>query len=166
MSIVRKASFDDAREIAEIDAAVWKSTYKKLLPDKILNARKADEKRILDWQRRINDDKYTLFVYDDDGIAGYLWAGPARDDIGIAYEIYALYVKGDRQRQGIGRALFTAYQAQINYAPHYLYMLEGNISAARVYESMGGKNIQRHNRRMEYSGYYISEVFYVFVPEL
>lgn len=139
MPVVRKASFDDAREIAEINATVWQTAYKNLLPAEILNTRKADEKRIDDWQRRTDNGKYTILVYDDGAVSGYLWAGPARDDIGIVYEIYALYVKSDRQRQGIGRALLTAYRKQINYAPHYLYMLKGNLSAARFYESMGGK---------------------------
>ena len=32
MPVVRKASFDDAREIAEINAAVWQTAYKNLLP--------------------------------------------------------------------------------------------------------------------------------------
>ena len=116
MPVVRKASFDDARKIAEINAAVWQTAYKNLLPAEVLNTRKADEKRIDDWQQRTDNGKYTILVYDDGEVSGYLWAGPARDDIGIVYEIYALYVKSDRQRQGIGRALLTAYQTQINYA--------------------------------------------------
>ena len=166
MPVVRKASFDDAREIAEINATVWQTAYQNLLPAEILNTRKADEKRIDDWQRRTDNGKYTILVYDDGEVSGYLWAGPARDDIGIVYEIYALYVKSDRQRQGIGRALLTAYQKQINYAPHYLYMLKVNLPAARFYESMGGKNFPEYNRRKEYSGYDISEVIYVFAREL
>ena len=103
MPVVRKASFDDARKIAEINAAVWQTAYKNLLPAEVLNTRKADEKRIDDWQQRTDNGKYTILVYDDGEVSGYLWAGPARDDIGIVYEIYALYVKSDRQRQGIGR---------------------------------------------------------------
>ena len=98
MPVVRKASFDDAREIAEINAAVWQTAYKNLLPAEVLNTRKADEKRIDDWQQRTDNGKYTILVYDDGEVSGYLWAGPARDDIGIVYEIYALYVKSDRQR--------------------------------------------------------------------
>ena len=166
MPVVRKASFDDARKIAEINAAVWQTAYKNLLPAEVLNTRKADEKRIDDWQQRTDNGKYTILVYDDGEVSGYLWAGPARDDIGIVYEIYALYVKSDRQRQGIGRAMLTAYRKQINYAPHYLYMLKGNHPAARFYESMGGKNFPEYNRRKEYSGYDISEVIYVFAREL
>ena len=96
MPVVRKASFDDAREIAEINATVWQTAYQNLLPAEILNTRKADEKRIDDWQRRTDNGKYTILVYDDGEVSGYLWAGPARDDIGIVYEIYALYVKSDR----------------------------------------------------------------------
>ena len=48
----------------------------------------------------------------------------------------------------------------------YLYMLKGNLPAARFYESMGGKNFPEYNRRKEYSGYDISEVIYVFAWEL
>ena len=70
------------------------------------------------------------------------------------------------QRQGIGRALLTAYQTQINYAPHYLYMLKGNLPAARFYESMGGKNFPEQNRNKEYAGHDISEVIYIFAREL
>ena len=166
MPVVRKASFDDARKIAEINAAVWQTAYKNLLPAEVLNTRKADEKRIDDWQQRTDNGKYTILVYDDGEVSGYLWAGPARGGIGIVYEIYALYVKSDRQRQGIGRALLTAYQTQINYAPHYLYMLKGNLPAARFYESMGGKNFPEQNRNKEYAGHDISEVIYIFAREL
>ena len=163
MPVVRKASFDDAREIAEINAAVWQTAYKNLLPAEVLNTRKADEKRIDDWQQRTDNGKYTILVYDDGEVSGYLWAGPARDDIGIVYEIYALYVKSDRQRQGIGRALLTAYQTQINYAPHYLYMLKGNLPAARFYESMGGKNFPEQNRNKEYADMTFPKSF-IFLP--
>ena len=63
MPVVRKASFDDAREIAEINATVWQTAYQNLLPAEILNTRKADEKRIDDWQRRTDNGKYTILVY-------------------------------------------------------------------------------------------------------
>ena len=75
MPVVRKASFDDAREIAEINAAVWQTAYQNLLPAEILNTRKADEKRIDDWQQRTDNGKYTILVYDDGEVSGYLWAG-------------------------------------------------------------------------------------------
>ncbi len=72
MPVVRKASFDDAREIAEINAAVWQTAYKNLLPAEVLNTRKADEKRIDDWQQRTDNGKYTFLVYDDGEVSGYL----------------------------------------------------------------------------------------------
>lgn len=75
MPVVRKASFDDARKIAEINAAVWQTAYKNLLPAEVLNTRKADEKRIDDWQQRTDNGKYTILVYDDGEVSGYLWAG-------------------------------------------------------------------------------------------
>lgn len=106
MPVVRKASFDDAREIAEINATVWQTAYQNLLPAEILNTRKADEKRIDDWQRRTDNGKYTILVYDDGEVSGYLWAGPARDDMESFMKFMHFMSKAtDSGRESDGRCL-------------------------------------------------------------
>jgi len=161
MSFIRKADINDARQIAELNVRTWNDAYKGLIPQDLLDARRVDDKRIADWQKTIQNGNLITLVYDDGQIQGYLCAGPHRDDIGIACELYAIYVKTDNQKKGIGSLLFDEYRRLINNQPFYLYMLTGN-PASSFYQKMGGKPLPKHNRILDINSHKIDEEIYVF----
>ncbi len=139
MNNIRKANIDDALIITEISIETWKKAYAELLPQALLANRKVDEKRINSWKENILNSDYTVLVYENEKVCGYLWGGKKRDDINVPYEIYAIYVNPEYQRAGIGQALINEYKKQINNQPFYLYMLKGNVAASAFYKKMGGK---------------------------
>ena len=101
--LIRKAEVKDATSIAQISVETWKDTYKGLIDETILYNRKVDDKRISGWVENIKNPDFTILVYEDKEILGYLWAGPARDKQEIKNELYAIYIKISAQRKGIGK---------------------------------------------------------------
>jgi len=162
MNKIRKANIDDALIITKISIETWKKAYEGLLPQELLANRKVDEKRINSWKENILNPNYTVLVYEDEKVCGYLWGGKKRDNIDIPYEIYAIYVNPEYQRAGIGQALINEYKKQINNLPFYLYMLKGNVSASAFYKKMGGKENKLYNRELVISNYNIEEEIYIF----
>lgn len=162
MNNIRKANIDDALIITEISIDTWKHAYEGLLPQELLANRKVNEKRINSWKENILNTDYTVLVYEDEKVCGYLWGGKKRDDMNIPYEIYAIYVKSDCQRSGIGQALISEYKKLINNQPFYLYMLKGNASASAFYKKMGGKENKLYNREISVGSYRIEEEIYIF----
>lgn len=162
MNKIRKASIDDALIITEISVETWKKTYEGLLPQELLANRKVDKKRINSWKENILNPDYTVLVYEDEKVCGYLWGGKKRDDINVPYEIYAIYVNPEYQRAGIGQALINEYKKQINNQPFYLYMLKGNASASAFYKKMGGKENKLYNRELAAGSHNIKEEIYIF----
>ena len=162
MSNIRKAKVDDALIISQINVDTWKKTYEGILPNELLINRKVDEKRINNWKRNVINADYTVLVYEDEKVCGYLWAGKKRDEIDVPYEIYAIYVSPEYQRAGIGQALINEYKKQINNQSFYLYMLKGNASASAFYKKMGGKENIQYNRKLSVGDYSIEEEIYIF----
>lgn len=162
MSNIRKANADDALIITEISVDTWKKAYEGLLPPELLANRNVDEKRINSWKENIANSDYTVLVYEDKKVCGYLWGGKKRDKIDVPYEIYAIYVSPEYQRSGIGQALIAEYKKMINYKPFYLYMLKGNGSASAFYQKMGGKENTHYNRKLSVGEYSIEEEIYIF----
>jgi ribosomal protein S18 acetylase RimI-like enzyme len=83
----------------------------------------------------------------DGAIVGFA-SGRRQRDTSLPYsgEISALYVLRSTQRQGVGRALMSAIARDLVARGHVsamLWVLEGNGSARRFYEALGGREIAR-----------------------
>lgn len=98
----------------------------------------------------------------DDKIIGLIMGGPA--GVGPwenAGEIYALYVRFDQQRRGVGRRLLRAavnHLAQLGMTALVIRSVPANSPANRFYESLGGQLVGECEKE-EY-GYQISEQIY------
>ena len=160
--VIRKAEVKDATFIAQISVDTWKYTYKGLIDETILNGRKVDDKRISGWVEHIKNPDFTILVYEDKEILGYLWAGPARDKQEIKNELYAIYIKISAQRKGIGSKLIEEYKQIINNESFYLYMIKNNIKASIFYEKAGGVVCEKYNRQLDLKNQVIEEVCYIF----
>ena len=160
--IIRKAEVKDATFIAQISVDTWKDTYKGLIDENILNGRKVDDKRISWVVENIKNPDFTILVYEDKEILGYLWAGPTRDKQEIKNELYAIYVKKSAQRKGIGSKLIEEYKQIINNETFYLYMLKNNVIASTFYDKAGGVVCEKYNRQLDLKNQVIEEVCYVF----
>ena len=141
--IVRNATVNDARLIAEIKVAGWRAAYRGVMPDEVLDQLSVEE-QTGKWRRRISDHPGRVLVADTNGaVSGYVSAAASRDDdppnptIG---EIYALYVFPDDWRHGVGSALVAAALGVLRrqgFTLATLWVLVDNVSAIRFYQARG-----------------------------
>lgn len=140
MILIRIAETSDAKAIADVHVATWRTTYAGLLPDTVLLG---IEQR--HWQRVIAIAKHHFVVQlaetADGEVIGYGSAGPTRESsLPFSAEVYTLYVAPDHQGQGCGRLLLAAMFKQLQAQGHgsaMLWVLAAN-PARFFYQAMGG----------------------------
>lgn len=144
---VREAQPRDAEALAALNAQTWRESYDGLLPAQAAEgqARGPSFWRTTVTRARVDegsrDDE--LFLADFDGApAGFVWAGAARaEETPWEGEIFMLYVLQARQRQGAGRALFSAaagHLARRGFFSWGAWCVADNAIARGFYEHLGG----------------------------
>ena len=154
MNGVRAAQLADATAIAAVHVQAWEEAYTGLLPDAVIAARDYN-RRLAQWSRMLGEN-YDTFVAEDDGVVGFIQAGPQRDaelaSMGYDGEILALYVLRRAQRLRIGRALMDAAFAALQRRGcrgASLMVLEGNAPALAFYQHCGGTFLSRRPDHLE-----------------
>ena len=140
---MRPARPSDARGIAEVHVAAWKSAYRGLLPDTVLEHLSVQEAEAR-WQERLVEPWAELLVLtQDDGIVGYVGYGPTRDealDPKKVGEVYVLYVGPSAWRKGHGSALLRKAMQGLREAGStevVVWVLHDNEQAIAFYQSAG-----------------------------
>jgi GNAT superfamily N-acetyltransferase len=145
---IREASPDDAFPIAKVHVDVWRSTYRGIMPDKVLDELTYEQRaKVRREALEKNDPKYRCFVAEteDEGIVGFIIAGPRREgNENYSGEIYAIYLYKEHQGRGIGKALFRRgceWLLSRGHRTMLLWVLRDNPTR-RFYEEMGGKELE------------------------
>jgi GNAT superfamily N-acetyltransferase len=141
---VRRAEASDARSIAEITVAAWQVAYRAILPDDLLQLMRV-EPRETAWQELLGGEGGAPAVWVaevGDTVEGFVSCGPLRDeDLALhCCEVYALYVRPESWRRGIGRALLETalrHGREIGATTQVLWVLEDNRRARDFYEALG-----------------------------
>jgi GNAT superfamily N-acetyltransferase len=169
---VRRAVMADAEAIARVHVAAWRAAYAGVVPDRYLVAMsQAGQAR--QWRRLLDPSRVrdTVLVAEAplDGareIVGFGSGGPARP-CGLKYagEVYTLYVAGDWQDRGIGRALLTGlFQALLGAGlPNALIWVLSANPARFFYQTVGGTAAA--NRQEAFAGTLLDETAYAW-PDL
>jgi GNAT superfamily N-acetyltransferase len=139
--MIRFATADDADAIAKIHVDTWRAAYDGLIPASFL-ASLSKQDRAAGWRRQINGDPRSLLVTTEaNAVSGWIALGASRNgrstDEG---EIFALYVRPGRWRNGLGRALMEAAETELwrrNLLSSTLWVLERNFPARAFYERIG-----------------------------
>lgn len=141
---IRKVKREDLVEVAKIKVEAWQDSYKGIVDNNYLN--NMDYKRTAEkWEKNFNDENFIVAIVDNQ-IVGFCRYGDRIDELErfIEYdgEIYAIYIKSDYKRRGIGRKF-------VNYAIQDLkkqgkkkviiWCLEQNKGAKKFYSSINGK---------------------------
>jgi GNAT superfamily N-acetyltransferase len=160
---IRTASPADATGIAIVQAASWRSSYRGILPDRILNALDAGA-RIARRRESIFGPGLTLVAFDltHGDIVGYASAGTSRRSGPEVGELYEIYLIDRAKRFGLGRELFAGYIdwcAESGLRRMVVWVLEANRSARRFYEALGGRAAGRIESSV--SGFPVIEMAYV-----
>ncbi|MFJ5254868.1 N-acetyltransferase [Pseudomonas sp. HOU2] len=140
---IRRATPEDAVQIARIHWASWKSTYRDIIPEAYLE-RITVESRLAHWERQIASAELDIQVWTDDAgdVLGWIATGPDREDPSnpnIA-EIHAFYIAPHHTGKGIGRQLLshtTVQQQSAGRSRIVLWVLERNESAVIFYRQSG-----------------------------
>jgi GNAT superfamily N-acetyltransferase len=139
---VRRATAEDAHEIASVQVASWRAGYAEVFPAEFLAGLSVDE-RVELWTRVLSDGCFDIFVAERDGrVSGFASAGPTEDDDGAGTrgELFALYVEPSAWGRGLGRALLARAEAALREAGFdeaTLWVLEDNPRARAVYAAAG-----------------------------
>ena len=135
---IRRAEPADARGIAEVHTRTWQAAYRHVFPAEMLDALDVED-RVRGWLERIEADMAVWVAETEDGIVGFVAAGPSRTEEGQG-ELYAIYVLPEAWGSGAGAALMAAFKdwlAQQGYATAMLWVLADNPRARRFYEREG-----------------------------
>jgi GNAT superfamily N-acetyltransferase len=159
----RPAVLADAAGIAVVQAASWRTSYRGILPDAILDGMDAT-RRVARRRDLITGFGLNLVAYDTThrDIVGYCHAGPSRRDGRTVGELYEIYLVDRAKRYGLGRELFTGFVdwcRNHGMASMVVWVLENNQHARRFYEALGGRAAMRVQSSV--SGFPVVELSYV-----
>ncbi len=103
MILIRKALPDDARSIKQIQIAAYQAAYRGLLSDEYLNALVLNEDVVHRTKNFLSKPEITAYVaVKNDQIVGFAYVVYPRLS---CFEIMAIYIRPDQQRQSIGRRM-------------------------------------------------------------
>lgn len=141
--ILRSATMDDTKTIAELHASSWIIAYRGLLSDAYLDNDLAGE-RLAYWTKKmpsLTSREFIILATDDqDRPAGFI-AVMDQPEIGYSALVDNLHVRPDLKGRGIGRLLMQQAARTLldsGRTSYYLWVLNGNDPACRFYESVGG----------------------------
>lgn len=141
-SVIRTAKPTDVFDLAELEVRSWRASYGSIFPASELQ-KMSVERRAISWARTLEQTAYqsvALVAEADDGVVGFLQAGPARgSNTGRIGEIYSIYVDPERWGRGIGTALMDVtfdFMAP-RFEKAVLWVVRENEKARRFYEARG-----------------------------
>ena len=145
--IIRNIEEKDIPDVVDIQINGWKSAYKGIVDDNILNSMNRNE-RI---EKRRNDYKENGFIVAElnnqvVGFCRYIDSNKFTQDISnIDCELLALYVNPDLKYNGIGTKLFQFVTNEFkskNKTTMILWCLKDNEPSKKFYTKMGGEIIK------------------------
>jgi GNAT superfamily N-acetyltransferase len=111
--MIRRANPGDARAIAEVHVAAWRTTYPGIVDQAYIDSLSVDQ-RATDWERRPNKPPETapdvIVAESRAGIVGFASGGAIREPRpGFDGELYAIYLLENAQGAGVGRRLVQTW---------------------------------------------------------
>lgn len=143
---IRRATFDDAAEIANVHINSWREAYKGLISEEFLNDRPLFFKNRYElWKKVTVNEAQVTFVAEceKNGVVGFVNGTNGRDDGRIdQVEVWCIYLLKKYHGQKIGYQLLKSFfdvHASLGLEKGYLWVLAGNPTVS-FYEKVGGVN--------------------------
>ena len=163
--LIRRADPDDAAAIARVKVRTWRTAYRGLLPDALLDGLDPEDETAFR-QRGLEafaPERIAFVAEVECDVVGFVTAGRERSGRHATYrgEVYAIYVLDRLQGQGIGRTLIRAAATELvrrGLAPILIWTLHDNPRSRAWYEAQGGVVIGE--KREPFAGYELHEVGY------
>lgn len=156
---IRKGKEKDAKGVVEVNTYTWLTTYKRLMPEEVLeNHVKTMDERVSKIASSIREKDNLYVAVDNDKIVGLMTYGQSRNDnYSDCGEIYSIYVLDDYQGLGLGRNLFMTGIKELisnNFNSMILNVLDGNKTIG-FYEKFGGVKVD--SRQDDFCGTRLTE---------
>lgn len=153
--VIRPAMPEDTLAIGHVHVESWRSTYRGLLPDSVLEGLSL-EQRAASWRQAAesalaNGGRSFVLVAEDstEGIIGFAAAGPEREEnAGYDCELYAIYLLERHQGRRVGYGLVRQSVDRLLAQGHEsmrVWVLEDN-PAEGFYQRLGGQPAGRKVR--------------------
>jgi len=150
---VRSAVATNVDAIARVHIDSWRSTYRGLVPDAVLDGLSFERRRDW-WQGILNGPQGAdvLVAEDHEGrMAGFAYFGAERgNDPLYRGELYAIYLLKEHQQKGIGRMLVKAAAGGLlarDLDTMLVWVLSAN-PARHFYERLGGVYLREKSERV------------------
>ncbi len=160
---IRLATVSDAASVGRVHVESWRVAYRGIMPDEKI-ARMDLPTRTAFWTERIAVREWPVFVVEERGqVVAFCHMIPSPDpddDAKKTGHITSIHVLPGLRSHGHGRALLAQAFAEFRrrgYAEVTLWVLEGNASARRFYETVG---FREDGGRKTYLGTEVPEVRY------
>ena len=149
--LIRRATETDIPHVAQIHVASRRDAYRGVIPDAMVEARTI-EGAIEMWLAHLAKYPANLTVAEmpDEQIAGFSCAGPVTNTERSGpyeFEVYAMHVRPDIRRNGIGAALLRhaikRARDELHMRSMIVWTLEDLRLSRRFYEREGGKVVKR-----------------------
>ena len=148
--LIRSATEADVTPVAQIHMASWRDAYRGVIPDAVIDARTV-EGAVAMWFANLAQFPLNLTVAQmaDRQIAGFSCAGPVTDQERSGpyeFEVYALHVRPDLRRNGVGAALLHQAMTRardLGTRSLIVWTLENLHLSRRFYEREGGTLVKR-----------------------
>ena len=142
---IREADCADAAAIARVHVESWRTTYRGLMPDPVLEGLSVEQRREM-WERLLcskSVDRCAFVAEAADGeLVGFADGGPPQAHVsGHDSELYAIYLLNEWQGRGAGGRLLRAvggWLAERGHRRMVLWVLAENYPSRRFYERLGG----------------------------
>lgn len=140
-SVIRLATPEDVLRIAEIHVTSWRSAYRGILPQKLLESLTVKSRESL-WLGLCGKEAAPVFVVEEENnVLGFCHVCRSRDtDLTNTAEITCIYVSPGKERQGLGRQLMGTAEgfAKVKgYSAISLWVLVENLQSRQFYEVLG-----------------------------
>ncbi|MEN1968659.1 GNAT family N-acetyltransferase [Lentibacillus sp. N15] len=142
--MIRKAVATDAKGIANVHVDSWRTTYKGILPDALLD-NLSYSRRMKQWEQNIAQQHVFVVENDQGEIVGFSAGGKERTGKYPSYtgELYAIYILQAYQGKGLGKLLVQPVVDVLrNLDCHSMLVLVlKENDATYFYEAIGGKQV-------------------------
>ncbi|WP_127583563.1 GNAT family N-acetyltransferase [Paenibacillus koleovorans] len=159
---IRKALPSDSRGIAKVAVDTWRSAYRGILPDHVLDGL-TYEQREENWNRIFIIGIDIVFVAENVAgeVIGYASGGKERRSTAMDQgELYTLYLLEQYQRLGLGKQLLLSVARELDWLgmrSMLVWVLAENPSRF-FYESLGAQKVEA--REIEIGGGTLPEIGY------
>ena len=140
--LIRPATAADADSIGRVQVETWRTAYRGLLPDEVVDAFDVEARQRM-WQeglsRPLRPESAVVVAEVDGEVVGFASTGTCRDEDGPG-ELFAIYLDPRCWSTGVGRLLLRAAEEAMRtagFSEGRLWVIEGNERAERFYRAGG-----------------------------